>query len=237
MKLSNDVSIKTDFHTHLLPDIDCSGNPEISVKLLNAMRSAGVQNIVLTPHFYPQYNRGVEDFLARRDHHIALLKKSMEDAGVSGIELFSAAEVLLCPGLEEMDGLEKLCIQNTKTILIEMPDLPWSDSLFDSLRKIKNKLGLDVIIAHIDRYGKQNANQLLSAGYKAQINTDSTISFSMKRTVLDWVNNGYVYALGSDKHVHSDSKSAVYKDFPKASAVLKKYADAINERSLKLIGK
>ncbi len=235
--MSNIVNIKTDFHTHLLPDIDCSGNPEVSVKLLKEIKASGVENVVLTPHFYPQHNSDVEDFLVRRDKNIKKLEKEMELEGLSGINLIFGAEVLLCPRLEKMKGLEKLCFHGTNTILIEMPDLPWSEILFDSLRKIKNRLGLDVVIAHADRYGKYNAMYLINMGLKVQINTDAVLSFSMKRTVLDWAKNGYVYAIGSDKHVHSDKASYVYKDFPKADKILSKYSGIINERSLTLIGK
>ena len=221
----------------MLPDIDCSGRPEMSVKLLKEMKSAGIQNVVLSPHFYPQHNSNVEDFLARRDRHIGALIERMEAEGLSKIELLPAAEVLLCQGLEKLEGIEKLCIKGTNTLLIEMPDLPWSESLYDSIKKMRDRLGLEVVIAHADRYGKQNALSLISRGFKVQVNADSTVSFSLKRTVLDWAKQGYVYALGSDHHVHSSSKSAHYKEFPKANGVLAKYADAINERSLKLIGK
>ena len=231
------VAIKTDFHTHLLPDIDCSGNPELSVKFLNQMQAVGVQNVVLSPHFYPQHNNNVEDFLARRDRNIDRLLRKMEEQNISGIELIPAAEVLLCPKLEKMNNIEKLCIGKTNTILIEMPDLPWSDMLFDSLQKMRDRLGLEVVIAHADRYGKHNAAYFIDMGFKVQVNSDSTVSFSMKRTILDWAKNGYVYALGSDQHVHSSLQSCAYKEFPKASSILAKYADEINERSLKLIGK
>ena len=235
--MSNIVTIKTDFHTHLLPDIDCSGKPELSVRLLKEMKSAGVQNVVLTPHFYPQYNNNVEDFLASRDHHIAKLMKKAFDEGISDMDIIPAVEVLLCPGLENLEGLEKLCIGKTNNVLIEMPDTPWSDDLLSSLEKIQKKLGLNVIIAHADRYEKKYATLLISKGFKIQVNADSTVSFLMKRTVLDWVKKGYVYALGSDHHVHSNQKSCIYKEFPKASSIIAKYSDEINERSLKLIGK
>ena len=231
------VAIKTDFHTHLLPDIDCSGNPELSVKLLDKMQSLGVQNVVLSPHFYPQHNSNVEDFLERRDRNIDNLLQKMEEQNISGIELIPAAEVLLCPKLEKMNNLEKLCIGETNTILIEMPDLPWSDMLFNSLQKMKDRLGLEVVIAHADRYGKYNALCFIDMGFKVQVNADSVASFSMKRTILDWAKNGHVYALGSDEHVHSSLPPYAYKDFTKASSILAKYADEINERSLKLIGK
>ena len=231
------VSIVTDFHSHLLPDIDCSGRPERSAKLLCEIVKAGVQNIVLTPHFYPQANNNVEDFLEKRDQKINDLRSAMEVEGVENIQVIPASEVLLCQGLEKLENLHKLCIEGTKTILVEMPDLPWSDQLLESLTAIRDDLGLDVVVAHIDRYGKKEAARLIAKGFKAQINSDSTISFGMRKTILDWAKNGYIYALGSDKHVRSDSKSLVYKEFPKAAGILSKYAETINERSLKLIGK
>lgn len=235
--MSNIVNIKTDFHTHLLPDVDCSGNPEVSVELLKEMRALGVENVVLSPHFYPQHNSDVESFLARRNKNIQKLKRLMEVSDLSEINLISGAEVLLCPRLEKMKGLEKLCLQDTNTILIEMPDLPWSDMLFDSLRKIKNKLGLDIVIAHADRYGKYNALYLINMGLKVQINADAVLHLSTRRTIVDWAKKGYVYALGSDKHVHSDKASYLYKDFPKADKILSKHTNNINERSLALIEK
>ena len=235
--MKNKGSIITDFHSHLLPDVDCSGRPEISARLLLEIAGAGVQNIVLTPHFYPQANNNVEDFLEKRDQKINDLRSAMKVEGVTNIQIIPAAEVLLCPGLEKLENLHKLCIDGTKTILIEMPDLPWSDHLMDSLTAIRDDLGLDVVVAHIDRYGKKEASRIIAKGFKAQINADSTASFGMRGTILDWAKNGYVYALGSDKHVHSDKKSLVYKEFPKAAYILSKYAETINERSLRLIGK
>ena len=235
--MSNIVSIKTDFHAHLLPDIDCSGNPEISVQLLNEIKLSGVQNVVLTPHFYPQHHNNVEDFLETRDKHINKLLNKMKEKNLSGINLIPAAEVLLCPRLEKMKNLKKLCIQGTNTILIEMPDLPWSNMLLESLQRIKNKLDLEVVIAHADRYGKYSSQNLIDMGFKLQINSDSTVNLLTRGVVLKWAKKDFIYALGSDKHVHSDKKSSTYKEFPKACAVLTKYADVINERSLKLIGK
>lgn len=231
------VSIITDFHSHLLPDIDCSGKPERAAKLLCDIIETGVQNIVLTPHFYPQANNNVEDFLEKRDIKISNLHSAMKADGVENIHVIPAAEVLLCQGLEKLENLHKLCIEGTKTILVEMPDLPWSDRLLESLTAIRDDLGLDVVVAHIDRYGKKEAEKLISKGFKAQINSDSTVSFGMRKTILGWAKNGYIYALGSDRHVRSDNKSLIYKDFPKAAGILSKYAETINERSLKLIGK
>ena len=232
--MSNTVSIKTDFHTHLLPDIDCSGRPEMSVKLLKEMKSAGIQNVVLSPHFYPQHNSNVEDFLARRDRHIRALIERMEAEGLSEIELLPAAEVLLCQGLEKLEGIEKLCIKGTNTLLIEMPDLPWSESLYDSIKKMRDRLGLEVVIAHADRYGEENASLLVRLGYAVQLNADSVCSFGKSKLCRGLAANGSVVALGSDTHV---SKSLPqYKKMRKASSALADNAEAILKKAHSLMG-
>lgn len=233
--MSNKVTIKTDFHTHLLPDLDCSGNPDNAVALIKKMKEAGIENVVLTPHFYPQRNNNVSDFINARNVKIEALKDKLKSEGVNGVALFPAAEVLLCQGLQNMEGLELLCIEGTKNILIEMPNLPWSDSLFETLYEIKTVLGLDIVIAHADRYGKKESEKLIKKGYKIQLNADSLCSI-FNGSLIGWVKSGYVYALGSDRHIHSDNACVFYKDFIKADSILSKYTDEIDSRTSRLIG-
>jgi len=70
-----------------------------------------------------------------------------------------------------------------------------------------------------------------------QLNADSLCSFSGKLAFSSWIKNGYVCALGSDKHVHSDRNTPIYKDFTKARDVLAKSPADIESRMLSLIGK
>ena len=65
--------------------------------------------------------------------------------------------------------------------------------------------------------------------------TNTTV-MGQSTKIVSFYKDGYVYALGSDKHVHSNNKALVYKEFPKAAKILSKYADTINSRSLALIG-
>ena len=55
-----------DFHCHILPGIDdgSSGIDE-TMKLLELEKSHGVTEIVFTPHFYAEFQRG-EKFLEKR---------------------------------------------------------------------------------------------------------------------------------------------------------------------------
>lgn len=227
--------IKTDIHTHLLPDIDCSGAPKISANIIKSMKSSGVSNIVLTPHFYPTLNNDVDTFIASRNKNISDLLDQLSAEGIAGIRLIPAAEVLLCPNIDNMPGLEKLCFEGTRSILIEMPDPVWNQQLIDTLTRIRDLLKLDVIIAHAERYGKSNAEMLISLGFKIQLNASSFSSFFGRSSLIKWVRNGAVFGIGSDLHIHSSSTPENYKSFIKASNVLSKYTDQINRLSLELI--
>ena len=230
------VGIFTDFHTHLLPDLDCSGHPDRAAALIANIRAAGVENVVLTPHLYPQLNASVDAFLRARDRKIQALMTALDEQGQPKLRFFAGAEVLLCAGLEHMEGLDGLCVGNTRTLLVEMPDVAWNDSLLASLTALRDERQLDVLIAHAERYGKERAERLIRRGFKVQINAESFGGFGQKRMLLDWAKSGYVYALGSDKHVHSDKNTPVYKAFVKAAGCLGPYAALLNERMQAMLG-
>ena len=227
------ISVDTDFHSHLLPDLDCSSHPDVVSELIRTMSEAGIKNIVLTPHFYPHRHSSVRRFIERRDGHLQHLIDVLNEKGIPVPEFFPAAEVLLFPGLENFEDLGSLCIKNTRTLLIEMPDPPWVSTLYDTLYDIK-KLGYDIVIAHAERYGKNEAESLIRRGYRIQLNADSICAHSTKRLCSAWANGGYVYAIGSDTHVGREIPH--YKKMHKASAILSECCEHIEKRMHKLIG-
>lgn len=226
--------INTDIHTHLLPDIDCSGNPKISANIIKSIKALGISTIVLTPHFYPNLNNSVRKFLENRNRNVTALLEQLNTQGINSVRLIPAAEVLLCPGLENMDDLAMLCFEGTNNILIEMPDIPWSQSVIGTLINLRDRLGLNVIIAHAERYGKDNAERLISLGFKVQINSESFTSLFKRPPLIKWIKDGYVVGIGSDIHIHSSSTQKDYNRFTKVSKLLSKYVDDINKRSREL---
>ena len=107
-----------DFHAHVLPRCDhgCDHSAMAKNQLL-MMRAAGTDAVVATPHFYPNNDR-VESFLDGRDGAIEAMhrKLPLEDLPI----VYPAAEVLVCPGLHEMEGLESLTVSGTNVILLEI---------------------------------------------------------------------------------------------------------------------
>ena len=68
----------TDFHSHILPGIDDgSTSVEESIALLRMEAEQGVEHVVATPHFYPNY-QSPEEFLQKRADAELKLRREME---------------------------------------------------------------------------------------------------------------------------------------------------------------
>lgn len=214
-----------DFHAHILPGADHgSDSVKTSIAQLKLASDYGVKRIIATPHFYP-HRHTLERFLKRRQNSMDALSQEY-DSSFPVVKL--GAEVLLCEGLDNFDGLEQLCIAGTKTILIE---LPFADFRTEYCYTVENiiDLGYDVVLAHVDRYPQNNIEQLRSVGVnKFQINATSLTTLFKKKHLFNWIDKGFVAALGSDIH-GTDAKA--YKCFNKAVSLLGDSANSVKEKS------
>ena len=68
-----------DFHTHILPGMD-DGSRDVheSLQALTLEDEQGVQEILLTPHFYAHIDK-VSSFLERREHSFRKLTKALNE--------------------------------------------------------------------------------------------------------------------------------------------------------------
>lgn len=141
----------TDFHTHILPEIDDgSRSVEESVEMIHSQLHQGVKNIFLTPHFCGKLSYP-EDFLEKRRNSFERLKSAIAHDGQQP-NFVLGAEVEFCPRMSQWEQLSLLTLGNTDYILIEMPAIRWTDEIFDELRAINIKRGLIPILAHLERY-------------------------------------------------------------------------------------
>ncbi len=203
-----------DFHSHVLPGADHgSDSVDTTLKQLRLASSEGVTRVIATPHFYP-HRHTLDKFLQKRGACAELLYSAI-DSTLPTVKL--GAEVLLCPGLEKFQGLEKLCLCGTEYILLELPFADFRQEYCDTVQKIM-RMGLKVVLAHVDRYPKENIKQLIDVGVDMlQVNADSLDKLFKPKHILEWAKKGYVVAIGSDIH-NADAKA--YKHFTKAKSVL-----------------
>ena len=201
-----------DFHSHIVPAADHgSDSVQTSQAQIDIIAESGVREVVATPHFYAHHDT-VESFLERREEAAG---KILPYARERGIELHLGAEVLACPGMEHMEGLERLCIEGTNVLLLELPLTYWSNDLIDTVYSIGRK-DMKVVMAHIDRYLDRDVSRIFEIPrLKYQINVSSLCRFRGRRDILSLIDEGMIFALGSDFH-----GTKGYRDFARAIKVM-----------------
>ena len=208
-----------DFHSHILPSAD-HGSDSVATSLfqLSEASRSGVSRIIATPHFYP-HRHTLEKFLSRREAAARTLADAMGE-GMPEIRL--GAEVLVCEGIENLAGLDRLCIEGTRTLLLELPFSEFRDSYADSAKKLI-RAGYDILLAHVDRYPAEDIERMMEVGVnKLQINAESIDKLIKPKHILKWVREGRAVALGSD--IHGKDKKA-YRHFERARKVISETFD------------
>ncbi len=227
-----------DFHAHILPGMDhgCK-DVDMALKQLAMAKQNGIHEIVATSHFYP-HAESVSAFLKRREKSYRQLADAVAlSEGLPAVKI--GAEVLICKGMEEMEGLEELCMEGTKVLLLEMPfSKRWEPELIASVLALKKERGFEVVLAHVERYSLKQIRPFLEQGMYAQINADSLTGkpgYRKARAGYYW-KRGLVWALGSDIHGLGsgyDRFGAALKHFPKqAGQVMKKTQELLESNRI-----
>ncbi len=229
--MTNDLQ-NIDFHSHILPRTDhgCKNSSE-SILQLSMMREAQTDIVVATPHFYPHIHN-VLDFEANVDRAIARLKqRDVEKAPLICV----GAEVLLCENIDQLNGLDKLCIRGTDILLLELPLEDFNDKLFKTVEAVMEN-GYTVVLAHIDRYIKKEPEfifSILEEGALAQINPYALSTFGPKKHIQRLLSSTEsIVAIGSD--LHGSNKNAL-DDFSKLKKRLGDHYGKIMARSNELL--
>lgn len=192
----------TDFHSHILPSIDDGAkNIEESIKILDMMAKTGVKTVYCTPHYYP-HKQSVEDFISRRQAAYEKLRPHLKPEHP---RLRMGAEVLLSSSLLTREKLEALKLEGTDFVLLEMPYVHFSQSIYEGLYDIADMPGVKALVAHIERYLAFNSESEVKRLFAAenvlgQINCTSLRKFGTRGKCVKLIKGGYVHALGTDYH-------------------------------------
>lgn len=193
------IDLTLDYHAHILPRCDHgSDGVETSLRQLAMAADVGIRTVCATPHFYP-HRENAAAFLERRARCAAALPRRPELP-----RILLGAEVLICDGMERLDDLPRLCLEGTNELLLEMPFYAWPSSLWDTLFALCERRDIRIVLAHADRYPKENIERLIREGIPLQLNAVCLTKPIKRRRYLEWIQNGYVKYLGSDIHMLGD---------------------------------
>lgn len=218
-----------DFHSHVLPAADHgSDSLETSLVQIELARHAGVEILIATPHFYPRREE-VDDFLALRKTCADALRGALP---ADAPRLLIGAEVQLCRGLHHLEALDRLCVEGTRVLLLELPPVRSLRSYEETLSGLIDERKLTVVLAHIDRYDPKMIEPLLENGFLAQLNADPFCSLLSRHRCLRQAQREQVVALGSDIHGTDEG----YRNFDRARTLLGEQFKPLMERTCALLG-
>ena len=188
----------------MLPGVDDgSKNVQMSLKMLAESGRQGVEALILTPHFYADMD-SPESFLARRTEALNTLDNAIVRTGYSFPPFTVGAEVHYYRGMSRSKALDTLCFGRSNYILIEMPFRAWHPQFVDEVEEIADISGLNVIIAHIERYldqDKRLVKRLLeNDSLIKQSNAEFFIERSTRKKAMKLLKKGMIDVLASDSH-------------------------------------
>lgn len=189
-----------DFHSHILPGIDDgSKDTEESLGMLNMLKSQGVSTVIATPHFDPD-KETLAEFVSRRQEAYDTLAPFMDD----DIRILMGAEVIYYDGISSLEGLDALCIENTRILLLEMPMCKWSAYALKELKNLSCIKGYTVILAHIERYMRFQSSgiwrNISDLGVLNQVNASFFLRPMTRKKAVSMLKSGSIDAIGSDCH-------------------------------------
>ena len=190
-----------DFHCHCLPGIDDgSQSVEESIKILEMLSGQGVNSVVATPHFIAN-NETVESFLERRCASYKALSEKLH-SNLPVIKL--GAEVEFYDGISNLIDLNKLCIEGTNIILLEMPNVKWTQGIVNELYRLVSMGNIQIMLAHIERclllQDWTVVDYLLRNDVIMQSNASNFLRFFTKRKACKYLRDNIIHVLGSDSH-------------------------------------
>lgn len=199
-----------DFHSHILPGVDDgSKSLDVSLAMLRMEAEQGIQHVIATPHFYARHD-SLDRFLKRRGEAERKLREALEK-NPELPQVTVGAEVYYFRGIGNSEAILELTIDNKNSILIEMPQVEWTESMYRDLELIHTRFGLIPIIAHIDRYIKpfragRVLNRLAELPVLVQANAEFFLSKSTANMALRMLKKDQIQLLGSDCHNLTDRK-------------------------------
>lgn len=202
------MSTIVDFHSHILPNVDDgSASPEESIALLRLEAEQGIRHVIATPHFYAQYDSPGHFLEKRAEAEDRLRREMAQHPDLPQVSL--GAEVYYFRGISESDFLRRLSMAGSRYVMIEMPQPPWTESMYRDLEGIWSKHDLVPIIAHVDRYIRpfktyKIPDRLEKLPVLVQANAGFFLDKSTASMALRMLKQDRIHLLGSDCHnMHS----------------------------------
>ncbi len=196
--------MKADAHIHLLPGMDSGPVYDgVAAEMLLRLYEQRVRLLVATPHYFPD-RESVAEFLFRRRQAVWRLKHAF-GPNYRYVHLVPSAEIMLMPGVSDVEGLPSLAIPGTNLLPVVFPigsSIP--DDLMHEVARIVQRLSLCPMFCHIERYLPffgENFDAFLAMNHAAFVISPHALTLpDLARPVAKAVRSGARIFLGSNAH-------------------------------------
>ena len=217
-----------DFKAHVMPGMDKTCKNRIdTIRRLMAAKDAGVALIVAAPVYDPD-ECSVEEFLDRRRQSEDILGSLMNDELP---EVMPAATTKFSERLLTEENLPKLCFGDN-CFLLNMRDVEWNDTTEAVLRRLSDKLGMNVILAEASEGVLKNSEKLQQLGVHVMLDLEEIHHKKQIRAYLPLIGSGLICAIGSDW-----ASEAPYRFLRKTIRRMDEAFDTVMAASAHLLGK
>lgn len=184
-----------DFNSHILPGMDhgCTSRLAMIRQLLD-INKAGIGALVTASEFDPGLVT-VDEFLDKREE----ASEHLEDIlGESSVVIVPAAEVIWRPGLEDLDGLESVCVSGRTLILrVRTGDDGDMSSMADSITALCERLNGCVLISNIEELNDEDTALLLDRGALGMLSFTALEKRKERDRWISMIRNRDIVVLGS----------------------------------------
>ena len=216
-----------DFKAHVMPGMDKTCKNRIDTIRRLMAKDAGVDLIVAAPVYDPD-ECSVEEFLDRRRQSEDILGSLMNDELP---EVMPAATTKFSERLLTEENLPKLCFGDN-CFLLNMRDVEWNDTTEAVLRRLSDKLGMNVILADASEGVLKNSEKLQQLGVHVMLDLEEIHHKKQIRAYLPLIGSGLICAIGSDW-----ASEAPYRFLRKTIRRMDEAFDTVMAASAHLLGK
>lgn len=195
-------SLKTDLHSHLIPEIDDGAkNLDNSLELIRSLYNLGFSKLITTPHIMSDYYKNDITTIKNGLHDV---KKAVKEAKIN-VSLEAAAEYYVDFEFQKAIPKKEFLFFGDKYILIELSFIAEPQELDITIFDLQVK-GYNVVLAHPERYayyGLKDYQRYLDKGVFLQLNLLSLIGYyseEVKKKAELLVDKNLVAFVGTDCH-------------------------------------
>ncbi|MBE6671549.1 MAG: hypothetical protein E7593_05030 [Ruminococcaceae bacterium] len=226
-----------DVHSHCLPALD-DGAKDVSesIDMLVNSFAQGVERCICTPHAIVHSDRDIVRLIEKRSKSIEQLKEGIAQKQASVPELHYGFEVFLDNDISVYDNVDKLCIENTRYMLVEMSFTKYNEKYAEWLYSLSLK-GIVPILAHVERYTYFNKlfGELGGFDVVYQINAGTLLKSEGKKLLNELYDYGCNVVCGSDMHNMLFRRSKIGKAFQKIDKLDSRIAKDVFKNTAKQI--